>query len=188
MTTLVDVEIEELREEKPGAQLSAVRRAKGLSIEYVATQLHLRVCVIELIEADDYVNLPDPVFVKGYLRAYSKLMDVNPDPFIEIFNRHFCVERQSDKALWQSRRESSRAERSIRWLTALFGIFVLIAVAIWWYKSQENQNLFSTTVSEIQKIKPTEHAEADIRLTDLSKMRSLLSSVSPYDTLENKSE
>lgn len=175
-------------EEMPGAQLAAIRIAKGYTTEYIATKLHLRVQVIEHLEADSYQQLPDSVFVKGYLRAYAKLMDINPEPFLDVYNQNFSVERKTEKALWQSRRDTGRAERSIRWLTTLFGAVVLVSVAVWWYKSQENQNLFATTVSATQDKNTSEHAEADIRLTDLSKMRSLLSSETLYDTLENKSD
>lgn len=188
MTTEIVDEVSSGIEEMPGAQLATVRIAKGYSIEYVATKLHLRLRVIEYLESDNYTQLPDSVFVKGYLRAYAKLMEVNPEPFLETFNRNFLVERKTEKALWQSRRDSSRAERSIRWLTTLFGLVVLVSVAIWWYKSQENQNLFANTVSATQEKHTDDHAEADIRLTDLSKMRSLLSSETPYNALENKSD
>lgn len=173
-------------EDRPGAQLAAVRTAKGHSVDYVAAKLHLRVRVIEYLEADDYQNLPDAVFIKGYLRAYAKLMEVNPAPFLDIFNQNFLVEHKTEKALWQSRRDTSRAERSIRWITTLFGVVVLVAVTIWWYKSQDNQNLFANAVSSVESNVDSVHAEADIRLMDLSKMRSLLSLDPSYSTLEEK--
>ena len=71
---------------KPGAQLALVRAQKGYSLEYVAGKLHLRVRIIELLETDDYQNMPEPVFVKGYLRAYAKLLDVKYQPLLDNFN------------------------------------------------------------------------------------------------------
>lgn len=183
--------IENRIKESPGAQLAAIRTAKGLSVDYVANKLHLRIQLILSLEADDYQNMPDSVFVKGYLRAYAKLMEVNPEPFLEVFNKNFFVERKLEKTLWQPSRETSHAEKSLRWLTLGFGVVVLVAVAVWWYKSQENQNIFAgalTTIQEKDKNEHAEHAEAEIRLTDLSKMRSLLSSETPYTTLESKSD
>jgi cytoskeleton protein RodZ len=175
---------------KPGAQLAAVRLANGYSIEEIAGKLNLRVRIIELLEADNYDSMPDAVFVKGYLRAYAKLMDLNGNALIEVYNQHYSADQQPEKALlWQSKRDTSRGERAIRWMTTLFGMVVLISVAIWWQKSKENQSLFAKTTAEAQKAQPeNEYAQADIRLTDLSTMRSLLSSVTPFDPAEKKGE
>lgn len=178
--------------DRPGAQLAAVRIAKGYAIEDIASRLNLRVRVIELLEADDYANMPNSVFVKGYLRAYAKLVDLNADALLETFNRNFLVEQPTEKpALWQSRRDTGRGERAIRWVTTIFGLVVLVSVVIWWQKSQDNQQLFAKTTAEAQKqdTKQTdEYAQSDIRLTDLSTMRSLLSSENQYTTAENSGE
>lgn len=191
MTSTTMDEVVKGIEERPGAQLAAIRTAKGYTVEYVASKLHLRMRIIQLLEADDYKNMPSPVFVKGYLRAYAKLVDLNADPLLEVFNRNFVIERKHEKApLWQSRRDPSGAERAIRWLTTLFGVVVLIAIAMWWQKSKDNQNVFAdatkttTTVANVQDL--SDRAQIDIRLTDLSKMRSLLSSENQFSPLEKK--
>ena len=68
----------------PGVQLASIRQQKGYTVEYVANKLHLRVRIIELIENSEFNLLPEPVFVKGYLRAYSKLLGISPEPFLHI--------------------------------------------------------------------------------------------------------
>ncbi|AHE67108.1 helix-turn-helix domain-containing protein [Legionella oakridgensis] len=184
-TTIMD-EIEESMQEKPGAQLAAVRQAKGYSTDYVAGKLHLRVRLIELLEADEYHSMPEPVFIKGYLRAYAKLLDVSPEPLLEAFNGLYSGERKLERALWQSRRETNKAEHAIRWLTALFAIGALIAVGIWWYKNKDNERIFPANVSHQDS--SSNKSENEIRLTDLSKMRSLLSSGNQYSTVEEPGE
>jgi cytoskeleton protein RodZ len=179
-TTVITDEIEDKVTQKPGALLSTVRKQKGLSTEYVAGKLHLRVRLIELLEADDYDNMPEPVFIKGYLRAYAKFVEIAPEPLLEAFNSLYISERKVDKALWQSRRETHKAEHAVRWITAFFAIGVIIAVAIWWHTNKDNERLLPANIShnETQNVK----SENEIRLTDLSKMRSLLSSTNQYTT------
>ncbi|PJD93860.1 MAG: DNA-binding protein [Legionella sp.] len=167
-------EQEPIVQEKPGAQLAAQRVLRDYSQEYVAGKLHLRVRIIELLEADDYGNMPQPVFIKGYLRAYAKLLGIPSDPLLATFNSIYSEERKTEKALWQSRRQSNKAEHAVRWITILFSLGVLIAVGMWWESNKNNDPILPTQL---------EHAEAspnqsqqNIRLTDLSKMRSLLSS------------
>ena len=173
-TTILD-ESEQSTHEKPGAQLAAQRIQKDYTTEYVAGKLHLRVRIIELLEADDYQNMPEPVFIKGYLRAYAKLLGVPSDPLLNSFNRLYSGERKLEKALWQSRRESNKAEHAVRWLTTIFAVAVLVAVAMWWQANKENEHVFPANLSQAGNPR-TSQSETEIRLTDLSKMRSLLSS------------
>lgn len=84
----------------PGYELAALRQQRGYSIEYVASKLHLRARIIELIEAGDFDLLPQPVFVKGYLRAYSKLLGVSPEPFLTVFNAQYCFEKNQKERLY----------------------------------------------------------------------------------------
>lgn len=169
----------------PGARLAAIRLEQGYSAEYVAGKLHLRVRIIELLEADEYTLLPEPVFVKGYLRAYAKLLGVPSDPLLDLFQHLYKPDRVPEKTLWQGRREKNRAEHAIRWLTGSFAVIVVIAVATWWYTNKDNQRFFSVSVSH--KDAANTKTETEIRLTDLSKMRSILSSPSQLDGLEKDS-
>jgi len=144
--------------------------------------------IIELLEADDYHNMPEPVFIKGYIRAYAKLVEVIPEPLLETFNAMYSPEKKAEKALWQSRRETHKAEHAVRWLTTLFAIGVLIAVAIWWNKNKDNEQVFPANANVSRNESAPNKSETEIRLTDLSKMRSLLSSTNQYSSRESKGE
>lgn len=160
--------------DKPGLILAGYRTELNYTTEYVAEKLHLRVRIIEMIEEDDYHKMPEPVFIKGYLRAYAKLLGIPHEPLLESFNKVHGSEKKLEKALWQSRRENNKAERAIRWVTAGFSLVVIVAVSMWWFANKENEHVFS---ANFQSQKPSSNPhENEIRLTDLSKMRSLLSS------------
>jgi cytoskeleton protein RodZ len=173
-TTATMDEIHNGTQERPGMQLALVREKKGYSQEYVAGKLHLRVRIIELLEADDYEQMPEPVFIKGYLRAYAKLLGIPGEPLLEIFNAQYSTERKLEKALWQSRRESNKGERAVRLLTGLIALGAIAVVCFWWQKSKDNQQLFSAkSVPVVAELTPLK-VESEVRLTDLSKMHSLL--------------
>lgn len=188
-TSVVMDSSDERLQNKPGSTLASIRQQKGYSTEYVAGKLHLRVHVIELLEADDYQKMPEPVFIKGYLRAYAKLLDIVPEPFIETFNQCYSSERKTERALWQSRRQTYKAEHTARWVTSFFAVAVLVAVVMWWNNNKEATTVMpAAVVSQAVKTTSINTVEKDIRLTDLSKMRSLLSSVSQLAPVENSSE
>lgn len=189
--TLDDLKMTE--QKNPGAQLSASRQQKGFTQEYVASKLHLRVRVIQLLEADDYERLPQAVFIKGYLRAYAKLLGVDFAPLLEQYNSMQVQEtnktnKHEKAALWQNRRESHHGERAVRWFTALFAIGVLVAVSIWWQQSKESQQQLSEVKENKQEL-ALNQKNSEVRLTDLSKMQSLFSSSSVNITpMETKGE
>ena len=175
-TTIMD-EINTPDKGSPGSQLAQLREKKGFTQEYVAGKLHLRVKVIELLEIDDYENMPEPVFIKGYLRAYAKLLGVSPEPFLQIFNSRYAYERKPEKALWQSRREINKGERFVRWFTALVAIAAIVSIGLWWQKNKDNmQPVFSTKhESTVNQIPPMQNAEAEAekKLTAISRMQSM---------------
>ena len=167
--------------EEPGAHLALLREKQGYSAEYVASKLHLRVCMIDFLEADDYQNMPEPVFIKGYLRAYANLLGVESAPLLEAFNRthetYAKGGREQERTLWQTRRPTNKAEHVTAWVTGAFALVVLVAVAWWWSKSKDVETLFSAHVHQADA--SSAQLESDIRLTDLSNMRSLLAPNTP---------
>jgi cytoskeleton protein RodZ len=68
----------------PGALLLEARRAQGMSIGDVARQLKLSVRQVEALERDDYSAFPGPVFVRGFLRNYAKLLRLDEDGLIAL--------------------------------------------------------------------------------------------------------
>lgn len=170
-TPLVD-ELDSTSINNPGIQLSLIRQQKGYSIEYVASKLHLRARVIELLENSEFSLLPEPVFVKGYLRAYSKLLGISPEPLIAVFNAQFVFEKKIERALWQSKRESHKAEHAIRWFTVCFAIGVIIAVGLWWQKDNETVSEYSAKKSLTHL--SIKHLNKKIKLADISKFQTLL--------------
>ncbi|MGV3739687.1 MAG: helix-turn-helix domain-containing protein [Gammaproteobacteria bacterium] len=161
-------------QEKPGAHLAAQRKLRDYSPEYVAGKLHLRVRIIELLEADDYDNMPEPVFIKGYLRAYAKLLGVAPEPLLNTFNAIYSDESKSERMLWQSRRPSNKAEYLIRWATILLSLGVLVAVGLWWESSRDNAPILPEKIEQQVAVEKPTPVEPEVRLTDLSNMQSTL--------------
>lgn len=59
---------------KLGARLRQGREAMGLTLEEAGRRLHLPHQVVRRIENDDVAALGAPVFVRGYLRSYARLV------------------------------------------------------------------------------------------------------------------
>lgn len=72
---------------RPGAVLRAEREALGVTVREVSETLNLSIAVIEAIEADDYQRLPGPVFARGYVRSYARLLELDPEPLVARYPR-----------------------------------------------------------------------------------------------------
>lgn len=89
MSDLPETELKnQTKENVLGIQLSKARENQGLTIKDIADRLHLSESVIEAIEKDDYDHLPAPAFVRGYLRKYAALVNLDTDSVIEKYNQH----------------------------------------------------------------------------------------------------
>ena len=60
-----------------GVRLKQAREAAGLSVHEVSSQLKMPVRVVEALESDDWTILGAPVFVRGQLRSYGRLLGVD---------------------------------------------------------------------------------------------------------------
>lgn len=66
-----------------GEQLRAAREAAGLAQSDVAARLKMPLRVVRSLEDEDWSRLGAPVFVRGQLRSYARLLGIDAEPVIE---------------------------------------------------------------------------------------------------------
>ena len=121
----------------PGKRLKEVRIARNLGIEDVATRLRLHVRTIKSIEADDYVALPAPTFVRGYLRGYARLLDLPCGPIVESYSRNDFAPPPLVPNI-SKREEIKSTDFPVRLVTYAIAGALIIFVAIWWQNQQSS--------------------------------------------------
>lgn len=155
--TLINTENDSNIGDKPGAYLRQIRQELGLSEDEVAFQLHLSRSIIDALEADAYEKLHGATFVRGYLRAYAKLLNISPDAIIASFNVLYPDKRERAPAPEQTYqrivlKQKRNTESSVKWIG--YGIFVVmvILVLIWWHNHSilQEANAPKTTASAFQ--------------------------------------
>jgi cytoskeleton protein RodZ len=75
----------------PGARLAEARVARGLSVEGVAQQLKFSPRQIAALEQDRYDALPGVAVLRGMVRGYARLVDLDPDPLLEALKASVAV-------------------------------------------------------------------------------------------------
>lgn len=80
--------VEELADEKKesaGKRLREAREALGLSQEDVAHRLHFKANLVDALENEDLTGLPEPTYICGYLRGYTRLLGLPSDEIIDSY-------------------------------------------------------------------------------------------------------
>lgn len=81
----------------PGSMLEAQRVVRGLEIADVAQRLKYGVRQIEALERDDFAALPGTTFVRGMIRGYAKLLELDSGPILnELDRRHIPAQVSVD--------------------------------------------------------------------------------------------
>lgn len=65
-----------------GDHLRRAREDAGLSLQEVSSRLKMPVRVLRALEADDWASLGAPVFVRGQLRSYARLLQIDIEPHL----------------------------------------------------------------------------------------------------------
>ena len=66
-----------------GTRLRQAREAAGLTLEEVGTRLRMPVQVVKSLEEEQWQKLGAPVFVRGQLRSYARLLNVDISQLLE---------------------------------------------------------------------------------------------------------
>lgn len=66
-----------------GDTLRSTREHRGLSIEQVAQDTRISARFLEALEAEQFDELPAPVYVRGFLRSYANYLKVDPQPLLD---------------------------------------------------------------------------------------------------------
>ena len=136
-----EVGVESLSQERrgPGLSLQQARERCRLTVASIADTLHLEQRVIEALEADDYSRLPPVTYVRGYLRAYARLVNLPVTDVLQAFERVSVEERSRPLT---SQVGSTRGYRltgvsaGSSWLLTLAFAAVLISGWMFWTQSR----------------------------------------------------
>jgi cytoskeleton protein RodZ len=123
--------------QNPGQILAAQREAMGWTVEQVADQLKLAVRQVVALEAGDYASLPSPAVTRGFVRAYAKLMKLDPAPLVSqiaietvptVDSGSVHAPRRAQPASFSQSRFPSHGKRS-KLPLGLIGAVVVVAAA-----------------------------------------------------------
>lgn len=135
--------------ESPGKRLRIARQAKGMGHGDVASQLHLSVAIVKALENDEHERLAGPVFVRGYIRNYARLLGLDDKQLLGEARVQEPEERTRPKPAGGGVRPELRSShlgvKLVSWLIVLVLIGLLVT---WWQGHQETDVADTETPTE----------------------------------------
>ena len=142
-------------EATPGAMLQAARIQKGLNEQEVAEQLHLSQRWIKDIETNAFSRAPALIYMRGYLRAYARLVDIPPHEVLAAFDAMGWSESEAvDEQEWlRSMGEKARKERIFQLYRYLgwgfIGVVIVVILSLlvlWWIHTAKHSTAGTSTI------------------------------------------
>lgn len=136
---------------RPGELLKKAREAKGLSQNEVAQKLNFLPIYVPALENEDFAPLHSVTFIKGYLRAYARFLNIDADEVIRCFAMHHSelVAQETQQAVEVMKPEKNTSS----WVFKLFSLLILvalIAIIIIWWQSRTAEPMPSVGSQEVQ--------------------------------------
>jgi len=164
----------------PGFQLKEARQNEGLSVSEVAKKLYMSVRKLEALERDDYHDLPSEVFVQGYIKKYSVIVNQNAEQLLADYEHYLKTQRALNPVAGQLtlgvEKRSRFAFLSLKRLvpTGLFVLSISVLVLVMTFTKQERPAMLSK-INEAEQIPESPVSQLDS--TTLDEMASELSAI-----------
>jgi cytoskeleton protein RodZ len=75
------------REPSVGEQLQAVRESRGWSVDDIAGALKISHRQVAALEADDWARLPGKTIIRGFVRNYARLLNLDAESLMATLDR-----------------------------------------------------------------------------------------------------
>ena len=139
----------------PGELLKEARKKKRLRYRKLSSELGIPEKYLEALEENNFSIMAGPTYVRGYLRAYAKKLDLDPELVITAFERYLKDRRKQEKSsLKKTNRKGRKQKFSFLYASILLVIILLIIfVPERNTETSENKGIDTYTEEEIPDFK-----------------------------------
>ena len=156
--------------QRPGEFLKQLRLTKKLELSEVARELNIPERHLMALEKDDYTALPEPAFIKGFLRTYAKFLGADADKLVYRFDEIYtndtglpsnhALENSPLKALGRLQRGRKPRLAWIKWLLITLILLAVLAALIAGVRALSGNKTVSTdadttALTQAQTSEPT---------------------------------
>ncbi|RMG58372.1 MAG: helix-turn-helix domain-containing protein [Gammaproteobacteria bacterium] len=136
-----------------GARLAEARKTRGMSLEDVHQHTRLEMRIIEALELERIDDLGQPVYARGYIRSYARLVGLDPQALIESYNAASGAPEVDSWAPPQVERHEAGQHIRPQYVALALVAIVTLLVLFWVFGKQDDSE--GTVPTSAAPDKPT---------------------------------
>ena len=121
--------------ETVGEILHNKRKEIGLSLDEITEKLNLDSYLIELLENNDYEKFKVETYLKGYLRAYAKVLGIDGDRIIKLYKESNPEKEPEILPDVKPKNQKNSGDRSVKLFSYILGLTIVLSMLIWYQKN-----------------------------------------------------
>ncbi|WP_031484125.1 helix-turn-helix domain-containing protein [Maridesulfovibrio frigidus] len=115
-----------------GSRLKAERERQGFTIEQIMELTKISRVNVYAIEDGNKKDFPHPVYAKGFIKNYAKVLGLNSEEIGEEFSKFYSVDEEPEESLQNSFDQNNSAQKdySVKSSRSSFASILMILVLI----------------------------------------------------------
>lgn len=153
--------VQETEKEGVGAFLKRAREERNIPLEDVSAVSKINVKLLAHLEAGNYDQLPNPVFVRGYLKAYANYIGIDSKEVVGRFDEQFQSKDKkriflAPQNIGEKKRSLSKSfSKKLYWLLfGLVSIVIIILTSTLGHKTQQPLKVDPVITTQSEESQP----------------------------------
>lgn len=137
---------------KVGVLLAKARKSQKLSVEDVASSLRLSVAKINALEADDFLVISDPTLARAFIRSYSRLLKLDPEPLLMAHRQLIPAEIVNPIGVNTEVISTPIQPSNLRSKLIVLGLVLFVIIALVWFFTYHNPSESDVPEVNVSKV------------------------------------
>lgn len=153
---------------KFGAYLCHLRKQKNLSLGEVSERLKLPVRQLEALEKGNYEILPEPVFIRGFIRSYASFLDADEEK-LNHYLAHFSPPKNiKTETVGEMNYLNKKVSKPFpTWILGLLGLLIIGGIIYAWQSKSTKEHNTQTQKSIASEVMTANNTPSNINASNI---------------------
>jgi len=142
---------EEKKRIYPGELLKEARKKKRRRFTKLSSELGIPEKYLEALEENNFSIMAGPAYVRGYLRAYAKKLDLDPELVITAFERYLKDKRKQEKGLLKKDNKKGGKQNFLFLYASILLVIILLIIFVPERNTETSEHKEIDTYTEEEK-------------------------------------
>ncbi|HYK52566.1 MAG TPA: RodZ domain-containing protein [Candidatus Eremiobacteraceae bacterium] len=115
-----------------GSEFRSAREQLGMTTAQAAQRLHMRAMFVDALEREEWKTVGEPVYVRGFIRNYARLLGLDTEAFVAAFNRSDFAEAPPLDETFEFERPARNRFRYPWLLAGMSALAIFLVLKVVW--------------------------------------------------------